>query len=256
MADKGGKPKPQGRSSPDQTKDEKRHAKPWNKKVVEKKKDPEAIPVLKYGPGNNFAKFRDALSKAALKEYGQLGKLIKQERLDKPEEPDRASFVFTDPDGIDRAVYLEDLKQYRRKLEEYQRDAPKLYGLILQYLSDESMEAIKKDPEWTDIEADADPEKLWALVVQKHKVHSASEVEEIVKLSARQMYRNVRQGAYESIISYKERFDNALAVYNEQQNAELEDKDVAMDFFRGLDNAQYAGFQTEILNGLTAKSIT
>jgi hypothetical protein len=101
MADKVGKPKPQVRSSPDQTKDEKRHAKPWNKKVVEKKKDPEAIPVLKYGPGNNFAKFRDALSKAALKEYGQLGKLIKQERLDKPEEPDRASFVFTDMDGID-----------------------------------------------------------------------------------------------------------------------------------------------------------
>ena len=215
MADKGGKPKPQGRSSPDQTKDEKRHAKPWDKKVVERKKDPEAIPVLKYGPGNNFAKFRDALSKAALKEYGQLGKLIKQERLDKPEEPDRASFVFADPDGIDRAIYLEDLKQYRRKLEEYQRDAPKLYGLILQYLSDESMEAVKKDPEWNDIEADADPEKLWALVVQKHKVHSASEVEEIVKLSARQMYQNVRQGAYESIISYKERLDNALAVYND-----------------------------------------
>jgi hypothetical protein len=28
-----------------------------------------------------------------------------------------------------------------------------------------------------------------------------------------------------------------------------------MDFFRGLDNAQYAGFKTEILNGLTSKGI-
>jgi hypothetical protein len=118
------------------------------------------------------------------------------------------------------------------------------------------MEAIKKDPEWTDIEADADPEKLWALVVQKHKVHLASEVEEIVKLSARQMYRNIRQGAYESIISYKERFNNALAVYNEQQNAELEDKDVAMDFFSRLDNGRYADFKATFLNGLTVKSIT
>ena len=34
------------------------------------------------------------------------------------------------------------------------------------------------------------------------------------------------------------------------------DEDVAMVFFRGLDNARYAGFKTEILNGLTAKSIT
>ena len=42
-----------------------------------KKKDPEEIPVLKYGPSNNFSKFKEAISKTALKNYGQLGKLIK-----------------------------------------------------------------------------------------------------------------------------------------------------------------------------------
>jgi len=36
----------------------------------------------------------------------------------------------------------------------------------------------------------------------------------------------------------------------------MNDADVAMDVFRGLDNARYAGFKAEILNGLTAKSIT
>ncbi len=34
------------------------------------------------------------------------------------------------------------------------------------------------------------------------------------------------------------------------------DVNTAMDFFHGLDSARYAGFKTEILNGLTAKSIT
>ncbi len=43
-----------------------------------KKKDAEAIPILKYGPSNNFAKFKEAISKAALKQYGDLGKLICQ----------------------------------------------------------------------------------------------------------------------------------------------------------------------------------
>lgn len=43
------------------------------------KMDPEVIPMFRYGPGNNFTKFRDALSKAALKEYGLLGLLFKQE---------------------------------------------------------------------------------------------------------------------------------------------------------------------------------
>ncbi len=58
-----------------------------------------------------------------------------------PEEPDRAEYNFADPDGLDRAIYLEELKKYNRRLEEYEKNAPKLFGLILQYLSDESLEA-------------------------------------------------------------------------------------------------------------------
>jgi hypothetical protein len=43
-----------------------------------KKKDLEGIPILKYGPGNNFAKFKEAISKVVIKKYGDLGKLIRQ----------------------------------------------------------------------------------------------------------------------------------------------------------------------------------
>ncbi len=35
----------------------------------------------------------------------------------------------------------------------------------------------------------------------------------------------------------------------------LDDKDVTVDFFRGLDDEKYAGFKTEILIGLTSKAI-
>jgi hypothetical protein len=42
----------------------------------------------------------------------------------------------------------------------------------------------KKDADWNDAEANADPEAMWKLVVLKHKVHSASKVEQIVKLLA------------------------------------------------------------------------
>ncbi len=47
-----------------------------------------------------------------------------------------------------------------------------------------------------------------------------------------------------------------LKAYVDQGNPKMGDEDIAMDFFHGLDNAKYAGFKTEILNGLTAKSIT
>jgi len=52
-----------------------------------KEKDPEEIPILKYGPANNFTKFKEAISKTALKDYGQLGKLIKLGKYYEPKEP-------------------------------------------------------------------------------------------------------------------------------------------------------------------------
>ena len=39
-------------------------------------KDPDAVPILKFGPGNNFMRIKEALSKKALEKYGRLGKLI------------------------------------------------------------------------------------------------------------------------------------------------------------------------------------
>ena len=64
----------------------------------------------------------------------------------------------------------------------------------------------------------------------------------------------MRQGPFESFITYKERFTVALKAYDDQGNPEMDEKDIAMDFFRGLDNARYASFKTEIMNGLTSKA--
>jgi hypothetical protein len=46
-----------------------------------KKQDPDAAPILKFGPGNNL-QFKEALLTKALEEYGALGKLIKKETFD------------------------------------------------------------------------------------------------------------------------------------------------------------------------------
>ena len=97
----------------------KRHPrKQWQKKQQErvaKKRDPEEIPILKYRPANNFSKFKEAMSKAALKNYGQLGKLIKLGDYFVPEEPFSTDYdLVNDPIGINKATYLEDMKEYHR----------------------------------------------------------------------------------------------------------------------------------------------
>ena len=101
----------------------------------------------------------------------------------------------------------------------------------------------------------ADPEGLWKLVEETHKVTSVSQVAAVVKLAARNEYKNIRQGTYESIVTYKERFRAALKAYEDQKNPDIDDKDVAMDFFNGLDNARYAMFKTETMNLLSSEAM-
>ncbi len=136
-----------------------------------------------------------------------------------------------------------------------QDDRAKLFAMIMMYLSDESLDAVKKEPTWTKIEDEADAEGLWKLVEQKHNVHTASEVKEITKLTARANYQMIHQVSYETIIAYKEQFNFALKSYEDQGNKKFEPEDIAMDFFRGLDNAGHRTFKMDYINGLMSKVI-
>ena len=229
-----------------------------NKVPIREEKDPEEIPVLKYGPANNFSKFKEALSNAALTEYGLLGKLIKQGTFEKitPKEPDVETYELSNnPYGVRREKYLEDCKEHRKELSKMRENGPKLFGLITKYLSDESKDEIKRQEKYEEIEKAADPEGLWKLVEATHKISTISKVAATTNLAARSTYYSMRQGAYASIITYKERFDNAKKAYEDQDNPKLVDKDVAMDFFRGLDDTRYGSFKTDFQNQLTLKTI-
>ena len=219
-----------------------------------KKKDPEEIPILKYGPQGNFAKFKEAISKAALRDYGHLGKLIDTGEYYKPPEPNTADYDFVnDPYGLNKALFMEAMKDYRKELHKMHADRPKLYALLMQYLSEESLDEVKRSDKYEDIKKATEPRDLWNLIEETHKVNTISKVEAVTKLAARTTYQGMRQGPYETIIQYKERFDNAKKSYEEQGNPPMEDVDIAMDFFRGLDNNRYGNFKTQIMNDLTAK---
>jgi hypothetical protein len=164
--------------------------------------------------------------------------------------------LAVDPHGLNQAEYLERMKEYRKEVRNMEADRAKLYALILQYLSDESDEEIKRSANWLNIEANTDHGLLWTEIEKTHNVNTISKVTSVVKLTARNDYHQMRQGQFESIIAYKQRFNNALQAYQHQTNPTMDDVDIAMDFFRGLDNARFAEFKTEILNGLTSKALT
>jgi hypothetical protein len=205
-------------------------------RVPFKKPDPDAVPILKFGPGNNFMRFKEALSKKALEKYGRLGKLINMGKFDNLEEPDRTFMDLSDE--FEMADYLDAMKTYRKLKLDREEKEPQLYALTLRYLCEESLEAVQKHQNWADIEANADPVCLWKIVEDKHRVHSTSEVAAIVKLEARNQLKNLKQGAFKSIITCKKMYNGALKANHDHGNPTKDKSEQAMDFFDGLDNGR------------------
>jgi hypothetical protein len=127
---------------------------------------------------------------------------------------------------MNKATYLENMKAYREKIREMEDDCSKLFALIIMYLSEESLDAVKREPNWDKIKDEANPEGLWQLVEKKHKVHTASKVKEVTKCSTRANYQMIQQGNDESIIAYKEHFNFVLKAYENQANKKLDDPDI------------------------------
>jgi hypothetical protein len=107
-------------------------------------------------------------------------------------------------DEFKKAEYIEDVKAYQKLKFKVDQKKPKLYAMILKYLSDESLEAVQRTNNWSEIEAEVDPECLWKAVEDKHRIQSTSKVAAIVKLEVRNQSKTLKQGSFESIISYKQ----------------------------------------------------
>jgi hypothetical protein len=162
----------------DQSGDRKKPFRPF-KKPEEK---PGGLPMPKYGKGNNYFKFKQALAEMAIKEYGNLVKLIELEKyyVPKLELPDYA------PMGIDssqvKVMQTEAIKGLAKEIDKMRADRPRLFGLIRQHMSVESRD---EDADW---HVEKDPEKLWQAIVKTHKVDSTSHVTEVMELTARKVY--------------------------------------------------------------------
>ena len=91
--------------------------------------------------------------------------------------------------------------------------APKIYGYVWKFLSIESQDEVKHHADYVKFNADKDPERLWAAIVETHEVNSLSKIPEVLKMAARNEYRACKQGGFESLITYRERFDAATKSY-------------------------------------------
>jgi len=105
---------------------------------------------------------------------------------------------------------------------------------------------------------DKDPEKLWQAIIKTHKVDCVSNVDAVKELTARKAYQNIKQGSFETLAQYSARFRDTYKSYKATGTVErpvnVTEKDQALDFFHGLDQARYATFKTSMMNGWATKA--
>jgi hypothetical protein len=56
-----------------------------------------------------------------------------------------------DEDMMSKATYFKDMKAYQKKIREMEDDRSMLFALIMMYLSEESLDAMKRRANWDKI---------------------------------------------------------------------------------------------------------
>jgi hypothetical protein len=90
-----------------------------------------------------------------------------------------------------------------------------------------------------------DPEQLWQAIVKTHKVDCVSNVTEVMTLAARKAYQNIKQGVFEGLSLYSERFHETYRAYKATDSTNN----------NGLDNGRYGAFKTSMLNRWATKAV-
>ena len=135
-----------------------------------------------------------------------------------------------------------------------QRDEPKLAFFLWEWIGLESREAVLKHADYDEEEHRHVPLQLMKSIYETHRAGGDALSENARRAQARQKYRSLRQGAFESLPEYKRRFSSYLSDYLSSGNVKMPDSDVAMDFFDGLDPGRYTKFQADVQNDM-AKGI-
>ena len=274
------------------------------------------LPMLKYGPDTNIHTWRKKIQSAAMKEYGNLAKLIENDKYYEPpivpegigvpvdEDLDLEDLTGGDNDesrssnsatmqtrssgrkitqsmgptsgssqdtaggqgiiafkGIrppDDVVMLGPVFMQKwwherfilrdKEIHEMVKQRPNLYAYIEQHMSRESIDEVQKDAEYEDFNKEKCPLKLWLAIKKSHEVATDSSVGVFRKNDSLASYAAIKQGIYESVVAYKQRFDYVLDAYVNSGNTKPTDEDQAAHYLRSLDDGKYRELKVMLEN--------
>ena len=177
-----------------------------------------AVPLLKFGAYNNWLKFKEKMATACTEKYGYLGRLIDTEEYYTLPAIDMVPYQGWQSDELKKTLYLDEAKDKARKERAMVQDQPKMYAYILSKLSKESLDELKHHADYDTAHDEQSPKALWILLREIHATNTSTTNSLILKKEAFNQYTSCKQGQYETIADFKERFDYLYQNYLEQKN--------------------------------------
>lgn len=218
----------------------------------------EEVDMFTYSTGtrdvlaSNFLENTERLSKYMLTTFGELGKMIKLRRY--PEIPRQV----VDPVAMGmgtisnkRVLKLQALadQEWLKEVMKMSSNKVKMYGLLMQLVTEEGEERIKGTTEnWDEIERECDPLGLWKAIIVTHGMRTDDLSEHEAKRSARINYQKCYQVQGESLLSYTNRFRQCIAILSAVGENVPEDSAASIDYLEGLDKRQYGEMLRDIKN--------
>ena len=157
---------------------------------------------------------------------------------------------MTAEEDIDQAKTIHKLKlsNWVDKCEQLIKDQKPLYEMIHESISDMSLAKIKEDPDYEDIKLKKDPLRLLKRIKATHANNTASTIPAIIQDTALSTYYDLKQKPGQSITSYKKKFDEALIHLKDVGETVPSQSAQASRFIKGLEDARYATFKTQLSN--------
>ena len=135
--------------------------------------------MLQFESENNFNVFKDKLVLAALEKFCDLARLVESDLYWDPPEIDVSDYKEDDdPYGFNKLKINEHLKEHIKVKAKMEAQKDNLYGFILCKLYSESLDEIKRHPNYGAFNESKDPLELWLAVKQIHRVDTNSLVQE------------------------------------------------------------------------------
>ena len=197
--------------------------------------DSEKLLPLTYGSNSNYMDWKNKMMIALDQEYVEFAGTFLNEAypvLPIPTSEDMTLQGY--PQNMVKHAMENAVAARVKRTETMEMKKPGAYAFILSKISAQSLDAVKLESTYPVHVKTRDPLQLWKAIKKTHGIGADAGSDVIAAASARIAYSGIKMGQYESIVAFKERFDDTLLGCNDKNEQKVDVKSVPWDFMNAL----------------------